>query len=267
MQKIGIIVPAYNEEKRIGNTLKEYLEYFDRLKRDRKIKNYLMIVVVNNSQDRTREIAEKYTCKHLKVLEFVKGGKGFAVIEGFKFALKKDLEIIGFVDADMSTRPEYFYELVRNIGGFGCVIASRYIGGAKVNPKNTFLRIFASKVYNAFIRSILLIPYRDTQCGAKAFRKKAIQKVINKIGMTQWAFDIELLYKLRKNGYLIKEIPTVWSNKDYSTINFWESGPWMALSVIRLRLLFSPFKKIVSVYDRLLNYIRNNQLKKKAKKK
>ena len=73
--------------------------------------------------------------------------------------------------------------------------------------------------------------------------------------MTQWAFDIELLYKIRKQGYRIKEIPTVWSNEDYATINFWQAGPFMALSVVRLRLLNSPFKFAVRTYDKVVGKI------------
>ena len=108
------------------------------------------------------------------------------------------------------------------------------------------------RIFQNIIRGILIIPFRDTQCGAKIFKSEAIEKVIHKIGMTSWAFDIEILYLLKKAGFIIKEVPTVWSNQDYSTINFWKSGPWMSLAVMRLRILNSPLKIMVRVYDRFI---------------
>ena len=111
-------------------------------------------------------------------------------------------------------------------------------------------------MYNSVIRALLLIPYRDTQCGAKLFSREALKSTINEMGMTKWAFDVELIYKIRKKGYKIKEIPTKWSNQDYSTINFMKSGPWMVLGIIRLRLLNSPFKFLVRLYDKIMERIR-----------
>ena len=73
------------------------------------------------------------------------------------------------------------------------------------------------------------------------------------MGMTQWAFDIELLYLLRNQGFKVKEFPSVWSDKEYSTINFMKAGPWMALAVIRLRILNSPFKSFIRIYDKLIS--------------
>jgi len=250
MHKLAIIIPTHNEEKRIGGKLKSYISYF------KKNKDIDIIVVLNACSDGTKEVVKKYKQKNLEILEFVKGGKGFAVIEGFKHALKKNYNYIGFVDADMSTTAEEFNRLLTGIGSYDGVIASRYIPGSKLTPRNTLSRVIASRIYNAFIRSILLIPFRDTQCGAKIFRADALKKVIDKIGMTSWAFDIELLYLFCKNEFKIKEIPTVWSNQEYSTINFWKSGPWMALAVVRLRLLNSPFRKMIRVYDKFIGFFK-----------
>jgi len=246
MNKLAIVIPAHNEEKRIGATLKSYLSYF------KNIKGADIIVVINACTDNTRNIVYHNRNNRLKILEFVKGGKGFAVIEGFRYSLNNDYDFVGFVDADMSTKPDEFYRLFSKIKGYDGVIASRYLRGAKLNPKNTFLRIIASRVYNLFIRSLLMIPYRDTQCGAKIFKASSLGKIIDTLGMTSWAFDIELLYKLSKKGFKILEEPTTWSNKEGSKINFWQSGPWMALAVFRLRILNSPFKDVVKAYDKFI---------------
>ena len=257
MSSLAIIIPAHNEERRIEKTINSYITYFDNLIKYGEINIVDFIIVLNACSDRTKEIVIRYKQKNIKILEFERGGKGFAVIEGFKHALEDDYNYIGFVDADMSTTPQEFYRLILKIGDSDGVIASRYIKGAKLTPKNTLPRIMASRLYNFFIRSVLLIPYRDTQCGAKIFKRETLKKIINKLGMTRWAFDIEILYLINKLGLKLTEVPTVWSNKDYSKINFWKVGPWMTLAIIRLRILKSPFKKMVRIYDKLIKVFKH----------
>ncbi len=252
MYRLAIIVPAHNEEKRIGKTLESYLLYFKEIVKLKKLSSFKIMVVINACSDNTEAVVKKYACKFLEIISFKRGGKGFAVIEGFKHALNGDYTHIGFVDADMSTTPEEFYRLFYKINNCEGIVASRYLSESKLTPRNTFSRIIASRIYNFFIRAILIIPFRDTQCGAKIFKQGALRKVITKMGMTQWAFDIELLYLLNKEGFKIKELPTTWSNRDYSTINFWNAGPWMVLSIVRLRILHSPFKRMVRIYDKFI---------------
>ena len=243
MEKIAIIMPARNEEKRIKRTLKAYSEYFEGL-RKRKILEYKMIIAVNNSQDKTLEIAKQHSKnnKNAGYLDLKRPGKGNAIIEGFKEALKSDCTLIGFVDADMSTKPESFYDLIEKMGENHATIASRYVQGAVVEPKQSFRRIIASRIFNTWIRMTLFLNYKDTQCGAKIFRREAIEKVLPHLSVLEWAFDVDILYTLKKLGFTTKEVPTFWSDKNYSTINFARSGPKMALTVLKLRLLNSPLK-------------------------
>lgn len=250
-------MPAYNEDKRIGKTLEEYSRYFNGLVKKKEL-DYDILVVINNTRDKTEEIVRKHKKKnsHIRYLNFKEGGKGFAVIQGFKDALGRNNDFLGFVDADMATSPDEFYHLLIRIGNFDGVIASRYIKGAVVKPKQSIQRIIASRIFNMFTRAILLIPYRDTQCGAKIFRREAIEKAISYLSMSKWAFDVELIYHLRKQGFSIKEVPTKWSDKEYSKIHFAKAGPLMALSIARLRLLNSPFKWIVRFYNRVFDEYR-----------
>ena len=95
------------------------------------------------------------------------------------------------------------------------------------------------------------MPYKDTQCGAKIFTRKAIHKVLTDLKTSRWAFDIDLLYQMKRNQYQIKEFPTVWRDEKYSTLNLSKAVPNMLLAVIRLRLLYSPLKFIVSIYDKI----------------
>src|SRR3989344_986048 len=144
MKKICIIIPAYNEERRIGKTLEYYSNYFNNLFKKEKL-DYEILVVINNTTDRTEEVVKKLAERNKRVLylNLKPGGKGFAVIEGFKDALKRENDLIGFVDADMATSPEEYWKLIKNIGNYDGIIASRYVKGAIIDPKPSKQRLIA----------------------------------------------------------------------------------------------------------------------------
>jgi len=254
MEKISIIIPAYNEEKRIKETLEKYYEFFKNLKKNR-ILDFEIIVVVNGSSDKTIEIVKEFAKKNneLKYLNLKRGAKGYAVIEGFKEALKSDSNLIGFKDADMATKPEAYYDLIKKINNYDGIIASRYVKGSIIAPKPTLERIFASRIFNFMIKIILGLHFKDTQCGAKLFKRKTLEKIIPKLTFSQLAFDAEILYTMKKLGFKIKEVPTTWSDKEYSKVNFAKSGPVMLLAIIRLRILNSHFKSLIKFYDWSIN--------------
>jgi len=260
MEKVSIIMPAYNEEKRIGKTLESYSDFFEKRRKNKEL-DYEIMVVINNTIDRTEEIVRKFSNKNkrIKYLNLKQGGKGFAVIEGFKDALKRNNNLIGFVDADMSTSPEEFLKIIKYASRHGAAIADRYIKGAKVYPPNTFRRLIVSRIFNIIVRFLFFMPYRDTQCGAKVFRKEIIEKVLPKLSFSKWAFDVDLIYNVKKLGFKIKPVPTIWVDKEYSKINLWKAGPWMALGIIRLRLINSPLKGFVKFYDFTFNKIKNRR--------
>jgi len=253
-------MPAYNEEKRIGNTLESYSNYFRNLKNNRLIDDFELLVVLNGCIDNTENIVKKFRerFKEIRYLNFNKSGKGFAIMQGFKDALSRDIKFIGFVDADLATKPQHFYDLVLKLGNYDAVIASRGLKESKV--KTSFARKLTNRGFNFIVRSLLFLPYRDTQCGCKLFKKHALQSIIDRIGMTQWAFDIDLLYKLRKKKFRIREIPTIWEDKAGSKLNLTTVPFKMFSSVVRLRLLNSPFKFIVRLYDKLPEKIKIHSL-------
>ena len=256
MKKLSIIIPAYNEEKRIGNTLNNYSSHFEDLGKTAAL-DYEIIVVINNTSDRTEEIVKSIREKNRRIryLNFKQGGKGFAVIEGFKEALKGNSDFIGFVDADLATSAEEYAKLFFSIRNHDGAIADRYLPQSRVYPPTTFRRIVVSRIFNFLIRSILQLPYKDTQCGAKIFKRRAVETMLPHLTMSQWAFDVELLCVLKKNNYSIKSAPTVWIDKEYSKINFWKAGPWMFLGIIRLRLLQSPLRQFIRIYDKFIGFI------------
>lgn len=254
---ISIIMPVYNEEKRIGPTLEAYGRYFESISKKDKQK-YEILVVLNACKDGTLGIVKEY-CKKYSVIKYIdleRGGKGYAVITGFEEAIKQNYDLIGFVDGDLATSPEEFYKLIQNIDSYDGIIASRYMRESVVTPKPTFGRIIVSRIFNFLVRSMLFLPYKDTQCGAKLFKRKALVRVIHKISMSQWAFDVDILYQFKKLGFKVKEFPTKWSDKKYSKINFMKAGPGMFLSILRLRIVNSVFKRFINIYDYTLKIIK-----------
>ncbi len=243
---LSIIMPAHNEEKRIGPTLEAYVNFFSEKKKIENI-NYEIIVVNNASKDDTSGVIKQYAKKFKKIryLDLEMAGKGYAVLEGFKVAKG---EFIGFVDADMSTPPIAFYDLYRNIKGYDGLIASRWLNSSKT--KRTLGKYVRSIGFNYLVRSLFLFPYRDTQCGAKIFKKHVIEELVNNVKSIKWAFDVNLLYLCRKKGFKIKEHPTIWYDKEGSKISS-KVPLQMAAAVIRLRLVHSPLRFIVKAYDKM----------------
>jgi glycosyltransferase involved in cell wall biosynthesis len=246
--RVGIIIPAYNEEKRIGPVLDSYSEFLDS-KLDKSKFDYQIFVVINATKDNTAKIvgAAKKKNKRIDFVDLKKGGKGYAIMEGFKIMIKKGYDLIGYVDADVSTSPNAFYDLIQNIENADAIIASRYIRGAVVSPKQVFMRIIASRVFNFLVRSLFLMPYRDTQCGAKIIRREALESVVDELGDTQWSFDIDLLFHLRNKGFYVKEWPTVWKDSADSKLNLKKVSIQMFFSIIQLRIFNSPFRDLLKI--------------------
>lgn len=260
---ISIIIPAHNEEKRIGKILENYGEFFEEKKKKKEIKDFEILIVINNTQDKTEEIAKRFAKKYpeIKFLNFKEGGKGFAIIEGFKDALKrKENELIGFVDADMATPPEAFYSLIKVLNRnkmIGGVIADRWDKRSNIKLRQNPIRRFISRGGNFIIKSLLLLPYADTQCGAKLFRREGLEKIINKLITSNWGFDIALLFCFKKETKeRIVSIPTIWEDRSESKINL-KKTPFLVLaSVIRLRLIHSPFNFLARFYRKLPKKLR-----------
>lgn len=211
MIKLSVIIPAYNEEKRIKPTLESYLSYLSAIyKRD------FEIIVVCDGTDGTSRIVRKISKKRkeVKLLEFShRLGKGGAVLEGFKRA---GGDYIGFTDADNSVTPEYFYKLVEKLRSSMAdgVIGSRRVKGAKVLVERSLTRQMASHMFNLLVKILCGLDFKDTQCGAKVFRRKALMDVLPEIKSKGFEFDVELLWRLK--NYRVLEAPVNWRYKGES---------------------------------------------------
>jgi glycosyltransferase involved in cell wall biosynthesis len=254
--KLSIIIPAYNEEKRIGRTLDAYSSFFDKIYEKNKL-DYEILVVINGTIDKTEEVVKSFQKKNKKIsyLNFKMGGKGFAIIEGFKDSLKRKNNLIGYVDADMATPPKSFYDLVLEINNFDGSIASRYVAGSEVYPKISFRRTLVSRVFNLLVRTLFYIRYKDTQCGAKLFTRNAIERVLPLLGMTGWAFDIELLYLLKKNNLKAKEVKTIWREIEGTHINILKSTIQMIFAVIQLRIVNSKLQGLLKPVRGIIGFL------------
>ncbi len=211
-QKVCIVIPAYNEEKRIQPMLGAYLPYFENCKNELDV---TFIVVANNCSDKTVPICKKIQKNHpnLEVLNLKQGGKGFALKEGYLHALHKKYDLIGFVDADMATLPQYFHDLIKSTKDCDGAIASRYVPGANVWPKRPWLRKIGGKCYNWVLRKQFNLSFKDTQCGAKIFTYDTIKVVAPDLQETGWACDLEFLYLCQLEKKNIQEVATTWSDQ------------------------------------------------------
>jgi len=250
MEKVSIVIPAYNEEDRIYRTLEDYFSFFNELKQKREL-DFEIVVVLNGCKDNTRGIVEGFNCNELIILDFERAGKGFAVLEGFKDALNRDNNLIGFIDADGATPPAAFYGLIRNIGNYEGIIANRKDKKSKISPKQTLFRRFIGIVFNYVVRSLFFFPHRDTQCGAKLFKKELIEKIVGNLGSSEWSFDVDLLFYSRYFGFKIKSIPTEWNDQKGSKVGKKTPGR-MFFSVARLRLIHSPFRFLLRFHQKVL---------------
>ena len=249
--KLSIVIPAYNEEARISPTLEGYLPYFAERYGD----DFELVVVVNGSTDGTERVVQGYLEGHPQlrlIVEPERIGKGGALLVGLTEA-KGDT--IGFVDADGATAPASFDDLVKVCGPKHAVIGSRWCRGAVVTIKQSFVRRLASRCFNLCVRLLFGLNISDTQCGAKVFSREALAAALPGIGLTQWAFDVDLLYQLKRAGYAVKEVPTVWHDVKGSRIKVARTSMGMFAALVRLRLMHSPFKGLVRLYGPRVDFL------------
>src|SRR5690606_8677353 len=131
--------------------------------------------------------------------------------EGLKLAPETDL--IGYVDADGATPPHAFHDLVRHIDGYDCVIGSPWLPDSRLGEVQPFRRRLASRLFHVCVQCLFWMNIRDTQCGAKVMRREAVERIYDGLRTADLAFDINLLYCLRRAGFRILERPTEWTDK------------------------------------------------------
>lgn len=232
-----LLIPAYNEERRIGPVLRDYAAYFQKEYRGK----FQLVVVLNGCRDNTAGVVQSVAADYpfVRALEFADPiGKGGALIEGLRLAPLADL--IGYVDADGATPPKAFHDLVRHSAEADCVIGSRWMSGSILHVEQSSHRQFASRVFHTIVEVLFWMRIRDTQCGAKVMHRQAVEAIHSALRIADMAFDINLLYSLKRGGFSILEVPTEWTDKIGSKVNLLRTSFTMFLSVVRIRLIYSP---------------------------
>lgn len=254
---LSIVVPAHNEESRLGTMLDQYACFFFE---ECTTLSCEMIVMVNGSTDRTAEIARQYAEKFpaIKVLVDEDSiGKGGAVLAGVRSSRGQQ---IGFVDADGATAPAEFFRLYQQTVGHDGIIASRWAKGAVLGTSQKAMRLVSSRLFNGLTRVLLGLKYRDTQCGAKIFKREAWTAILPDVGITRFAFDVDLLFQLKRHNYVIIEEPTAWSDVAGSTVDVVKTSIEMFFAIIRMRLIYSRFSFVVPIYEKFLSRLVNTLL-------
>jgi len=221
----SLVIPAYNEENRIIPLFEEIADYDGEL------------IVVCDGTDRTADLVEQIASRRrdlqIRCLRFGhRLGKGGGVIEGLKAARAP---LVGFVDADGSTGIGEMIRLFSCLSSCDAAIGSRWIPGSELRVPQSLLRRLESRGFNLFIRVLFGLAYHDTQCGAKVFKKSAIDAVLANMVSCGFEFDVELLWRLCRAGFVIREIPVRWQNKGDSRVEGRDVLRMLA-GLIRIRL-------------------------------
>ena len=198
MKNLSIVIPAYNEGKRIEKTLTSLNKFFP----DSEI-----IVVSNGSTDNTNELLENWKGKNKNFSYFVyndKLGKGGAILKGLEAAKS---EITGFLDADDAFDLNEVKKMIGKLDSADCVIASKWKGRGFFDVNEPFLRKILGRFWNRLVRILLGLSFSDTQAGAKFFRKDALN-IKNEFICKDFSFDVELLYRLKDKKIIECNIPS-----------------------------------------------------------
>ncbi len=232
MKKLSIIIPAKNEGKRIAKTLSNYASFFS----SQETFKPEIIVVISNSSDSTAGIVDDYSSRFpfvRKIFTSYDLGKGGAVALGFKNSTG---DYVGFTDADGAVPASEFFKLSTLLH------ETPWLDGASGSrtpdkTKMSFRRRVLSKIFNLYVRLLFNLPYKDTQCGAKVFRRDVALSIANRLSNTGWAFDVNILLVARYLNFKILEFPVTWSEKEGSKFSLYTGLVKVPVEFFRLKVL------------------------------
>jgi dolichyl-phosphate beta-glucosyltransferase len=237
----SIVIPAYNEEARIGPTLDAVLACVDERGWDAEV-----MVVDDGSRDGTAAIVEDYAARYPR-LRLIRNpsnrGKGYSVRNGM---LQAEGRIALFTDADLSSPIEEAERLFAAIeDGADIAIGSRWLDRGRQTVHQPLYRQFFGRCFNAVTRFIMRLPFADTQCGFKAFRRDIAQDIFPLQRIERWGFDPELLFIALHHGYTVREVAVTWGHDERSRISYLKDGSRMLQD-----LLFIRWNQLRGVYRR-----------------
>ena len=243
-RSLTLVLPAYNEERRLGPALDELFGYLNRggpgrgglpgpgeLPRDIRV-----LVVDDGSTDGTAALVRARpeavpgaagSVAPLSVLSIPHGGKGAAVRAG---VLASEGDVIVFADADMATPPDQLPLLVRALQGADLALGSRIqADGSDMRRSQPDYRRLLGRAFHLVASAWVAGPVRDTQCGFKGFTREAAGDLFSRQQITSIVFDVELIYLARRRGYRVAIVPIEWSDRHGSRMR---AGPGLAVRVL-----------------------------------
>lgn len=221
-----LVIPAYNEADRIRRVLEDCRDFHGQ------------IVVVCDGTDATAAEVRRWSGRHtgpprITCLEFPhRLGKGGGVLAGIA---ETSTPCVGFMDADGSVTAREMTRLFSELAGCDAAIGSRWVEGAWVPEPQPLLRRVESRLFNLGVRMLFGLRFSDTQCGAKVFRRECLDEVLPQLRSRGFEFDVELLWRLARQGYRVREVPIVWRNAGGSKVG---AGDTVRMAVQCLRIRF-----------------------------
>ncbi|MFN0111204.1 MAG: dolichyl-phosphate beta-glucosyltransferase [Blastocatellia bacterium] len=233
MPFLSIVIPAFNEEKRIGRTLDGTFEYLSAQSYD-----YEVLVVSDGSRDRTAELVNQFAAQTGGRLRLIENpgnhGKGYSVRNGM---LQAAGDIALFYDADLATPTTEIVKVVSPIveDKYDVVFGSRALNHELIGTHQSFLRELRGRGGNLFLRATLGLDFRDTQCGFKAFRRETAQAIFKLQQIDGFGFDPEVLYIGKKQGWRLLELPVRWNHVEGSVVTLFGTTVKVLMEVSTIR--------------------------------
>jgi len=227
---LSIIIPSYNEESRLPATLERIAAYLLTYGREAEV-----LVVDDGSEDGTAAVAESFRSKIPRlrlVSNGVNRGKGYSVRYGMQEARGR---IALFTDADLSAPIEEAGKLLGALETNDVAIGSRAMDRSLISVHESPFREFAGIIFNKIVRSVLWLPFVDTQCGFKAFRRERCGVIFEQQTIERFGFDPELLYLARHHGLRAVEIPVRWGHSPATKVSMLHDSIQMFIDVFTIR--------------------------------
>ncbi len=230
---LSVVVPAYNEEARIGRTLEKTVEYLDA-----QPYSWDMIVVSDGSSDQTDSMVEAFASTHpnVRLISYKPNqGKGNAVRVGMLAATG---ERVLFMDADMATPPEEAAKVLDHLEkGADVVIGSRPLKESELEVRQPFHREAFGRMSNTLVQLVGVRGIKDTQCGFKLFTQNASRQIFSRCKFKGFSFDMEVLMIARDLGLKIEEVAIRWSDQEGSKVVLWRDAPKVLSDLFRMRFM------------------------------